>query len=327
MPATSRGLYGRIIALIGILFVMFTLIFLLSMQLRQSPEKMTVDRISIGFLVPWIIPTLIRASSGELSVGWALADLTLLMALLVGPSVLGVMYLREMNQAKDLKTKANYYSDLLVHDISNCHQALELSMGLLEDPDATIGVKKQALQDAQTELLRAERLIANVRRLAMADELTYKTMHDVDLILIVQSAYTMATRSKSEESQRISINGPPGKYHAIASNLLIDALINLFDAGIHHAPDGDFEVHIEQSQRYGNMHWDLVVAANGWAIEPNILARALELNDIKDVTTRVLGLTVVKNLVEAIGGRINARTINESDTSKGTTFTISVKKS
>ncbi len=314
--------YARIFILATLVFIVFAFVYSLSAQLRVSKGRPSVDLLSIGFLLPWIVPTLIRASYGEMSIGWGLADLLLLMTLLVGPVVLGAIYLEEMQRAEEQKKRAQLYADLLVHDITNYHQALEIGFGLISLDDTDPSIQKRAVEASYAELERADRLIKDVRRLSMAEEFTPAALHEIDLTVILDAAFSIACRRLDTHGVALEKLNPHGEFHALGSNLLIDAVASVLeDIIIHKANQEPITADIRDSDSQGKGFWELTLSACLRDSSPFKAGRP------EDMTANQgLGPSVASSIVEALGGTLRISQPNESDDIHRTSVTFTLRK-
>ncbi|MFX1484484.1 MAG: sensor histidine kinase [Promethearchaeota archaeon] len=313
---------GQSILLLFAMASIFGFVFYSSAQVYESRGRFTVDVLSIGFLALWIIPSIIKSNYQPWTIGWYSAEVLLLLGIILGPAVLGLMYLRELERSELSQRQATLYADLLVHDISNYHQAISLSLGLLEVEGLRSSAKLEALRDANHELKRADLLVRNVRRLGMIEDLSQRKMERVDIVAIIQEAFRIALRKSSSEKIRFSINQTTGSCFVTASDLLIDVFLNLFDNSIEYSKNNpEIEVAIETILNDKKEFWKIDVSDNGIGIEP---ARRHQLFSryMVDSKGTGLGLSVVNALVRAFGGSITVNDRINGEYEKGTTFSI-----
>ncbi len=318
--------FGQSLLLLFAIFSIFGFVFYSSAQINDSNGKITVDVLSIGFLALWIIPSLIKANYLPWTVGWHSAEILLILGIIFGPAVLGLMYLRELEKSELSQKRATLFADLLVHDISNYHQAISLSLGLLELESLNPSAKLEALRDAYHELQRADLLVRNVRRLGMIDGLSKKKMERTDVVETIEDAFRIASRKASQKKIDFHVNQNVGVCFVLASGLLLDVFLNLFDNAIEYSSDHTrIDVEIEENMVDRREYWKIDVSDNGIGIEPERRHKLFSRYMIDSQGTG-LGLSVVSALIQAFGGKISVRDRVPGEYDKGTTFSIILPK-
>lgn len=317
---------GRSLLLGSALIGMFAFVFHSSVQAKDSRGRMNVDVLTTGFLALWIIPSIIRANYSEWTTGWWAGEILLLMAVLFGPAILGYLYLNELGYAAYSQKRATLFADLLVHDISNYHQALAFSIGLLEMEEAGSEAKEQAIRDANIELQRADQLIRNVRRLSMADELVPEHLSLVNVIPILNEAFELASRKTKKVEIKFHIDSPSEEYIVLANALLKDVFLNLFDNSIKYNDElPEISITIKDVIRNRETWCCISFIDNGRGIDPKRRSKVFE-RYMDDAVGTGLGLSVVKTLIQAYGGSIIVKERVLGDYKQGTIFTIFLKK-
>lgn len=319
-PITRGVLLGS--ALLG----MFVFIYHISVQITDNQGRITVNVLTTGFLALWIIPSMIKANYVEWTIGWWTSEIILLIAVLLGPAVLGLMYLKELRRATESQKRATLFADLLVHDISNYHQALTLSIGLLEMDDTGVEAKEQAIRDANLELQRADQLIRNVRRLGMAEELVTEHLPSIDILPILDESFALASRNYKTQEIKYRIDAPSGECFVRANALLTDVFMNIFDNSIKYS-DGipEIDVTVKEFTRNRETWFSIRICDHGRGIDPNRRTSVFE-RYMEDAVGTGLGLNVVQSLIKAYGGSISVEDRVPGDYKQGTIFTIILKK-
>ncbi|MCK4567094.1 MAG: hypothetical protein KAU48_07275, partial [Candidatus Thorarchaeota archaeon] len=319
-------LLTRSTLLASALLGMFVFIYHISFQITENQGRITVDVLTTGFLALWIIPSMIKANYIAWTIGWWASEILLLITVLLGPAVLGLMYLNELRRSTESQKRATLFADLLVHDITNYHQALALSIGILEMDEAGVKAKEQAIRDAYRELQRADQLVRNVRRLGMAEELVPELLPSINLIPILNESFALASRKNKKQEIKYRIDAPPGEYFVRANALLNDVFINVFDNSIKYT-DGDPEiiVTIKEFTRNRETWISISISDNGRGIDPKRRTRMFD-RYMEDAAGTGLGLNVVQTLIHAYGGSIIVEERVPGDYKQGTVFTIILKK-
>ncbi len=324
VPTLLHSPLGNSVLLIINFFAMFEFTYLIVYLSRKSGGGLTVEVLLTGFLALWIVPNILKANYLDWTAGWYSAELILLVALLCGPAVLGMLYLGEMRSAESSHQRARVYSDLLVHDISNYHQAILISLGLLEVNGIQPGIREQVLRDAQIELHRADELIRNVRQLGMSEEIIHQMLDRLDLVQCIRTSFDNAIPTIHRQNIEFSINRNRGECYVQGHPLIEGIFTNLFRNSIQYSPDKKrIEVELKLSRNQEGAVWIVRVIDYGQGIEPekkvNLFNRFMS-----GAKGTGLGLSVAKTLTEIFGGTIAVEDRVPGDYTKGSVFIVTL---
>lgn len=326
IPVLLESPLGRSVLLTINLFAMFEFTFLIVYLLRKSGSGLKVDVLLTGFLSLWILPNIMKANFLDWTAGWYSAELLLLVALLFGPGVMGILYLREMQRAEIAHQRARVYSDLLVHDISNYHQAILISLGILDVEGIQPTLRNQMVRDAQSELQRADNLIRNVRQIGMSEEINLQGLEALDLVQCIRNSYEHTIPTLHLQSIEFSINRNLGECYVRANQLIEGIFSNLIRNAIQYSPDKKrVEIELELIENENGSFWRTKIIDYGQGIEPKKKAGLFSRFMIGAKGTG-LGLSVAKTLTEVFGGKISMEDRIPGDYSKGSVFIVTLPK-
>jgi signal transduction histidine kinase len=303
---------------------MFEFTYLIVYLSRRSGGGLTVEVLLTGFLSLWIVSGILKANFTDWTAGWYSAELLLLVALLFGPGVLGLLYIQELRRAESAHQRSAVYSDLLVHDISNYHQAILISLGLLDVDGLQQGVREQAIKDAQSELKRADELIRNVRQIGMSETVSLQNLERIDLVQSIQNSYENAVPLIHQQSIEFAINRNVGECYVLANALIEGIFTNLLRNAIKYSPNKkriDIEIGFFETQNAS--FWTTRVIDFGQGIEPSSRVNLFN-RFMTGAKGTGLGLSVAKTLTEVFGGSISVEDRVEGDYSKGSVFIVSL---
>jgi len=324
VPVLLHSPLGGSVLLIVNLFAMLEFTYLIVYLSRKSGGGLTVEVLLTGFLALWIVPNILKANFLDWTAGWYSAELILLVALLFGPAVLSMLYLGEMRRAESSHQRARVYSDLLVHDISNYHQAILISLGLLEVEGIQTSLREQVLKDAQTELHRADELIRNVRQIGLSEEVNFQNFEYLDLVQCIRNSYENAIPSLHRQSIEFSINRNLGECYVQGHRLIEGIFTNLLRNSIQYSPDKKrVEVELELGENEEGAIWIVRVIDYGQGIEPEQKAKLFN-RFMSGAKGTGLGLSVAKTLTEVFGGSIAVEDRVPGDYSKGSVFIVTL---
>ncbi len=304
--------------------VMFAVTYLAWTLIVESRGRVSAEVMSVGFLILLVVPTILKGNYADWSSGWWAAEVFLLVTFLFGPAFLGSLYVKELARAESSQNRATLFADLLVHDISNYHQAILVCLNLLEIEDLPAGLREQTLLDANSELMRADSLVRNVRRLGMVDRMAESSFVPVDLVQSILESYRIVARTPTARGLRFSVDKELGQCFVGANSLLTDVFLNLFYNSVQYAK-GELVIDaiISLVIREGRNWWEIRVADHSSGIEPERKAKLFERYMDRAHGTG-LGLSVVYALVRAFGGSISVEDRVPNDYGKGTVFVITL---
>ncbi|MHA2021401.1 MAG: hypothetical protein ACW96N_06780, partial [Candidatus Thorarchaeota archaeon] len=174
--------------LVANLLAMFAFVYLEYLLTTKGGGWESAGVVTAGFLSLWIVRNILKAVFQVWSIGWWAAEFLLLVGLVVGPVILGMLYLGSMFEAESSQRKATVYADLLGHDITNYLQAIQVALGIMNLDDAKPNVKTRALEEARLSLTRADHLIRNVRHLGQPSSIHSRNIAKMDLVASIRVA-------------------------------------------------------------------------------------------------------------------------------------------
>jgi len=312
---------GRSFLLTMNLLIIFAFLYLELLQIRSSRGRITLEVIVLGFLALWIVPLILKGIYLVWTVGWWAAEIFLLLALTFGPAVIGMLYMRELNRAERTQQRATLYADLLVHDISNYHQAVVVCLGLLKENLSDVRALGM-IEDADQQLTRADHLIRNVRRLGMIDDMRLESLRPIDMVAVIENAFEVVARQQPTEGQYFYVSRKRNQCFILANDFFMDIMLNLFRNSIVYANDEvHLEVEIDPLERQGRDYWVMHVSDHSRGIDPERRKGLFE-RYMDGAQGTGLGLSVVKALVDVFEGEITVGDRIPGDYAKGTVFTL-----
>ncbi|MFX0107858.1 MAG: sensor histidine kinase, partial [Candidatus Hodarchaeota archaeon] len=325
-PALIGSPLGKSVLLALNLLAMFMFTYLVVLLSRELRSWRTIEGVSVGLLSLWIVPHFLKGIFSVWVAGWWAAEVFILIGLLIGPALIGLLYLQEMFRAEESKQKATLYSDVLVHDISNLHQAMLVALGLLDIEDLPEETREMALEDARSCLRRAHQLVKNVRGLGAADRMEDIDFEEIDLVDSITQAMGQLLMEMPAVWVDFSVNKDEGECTVKANGLLTDLFYNLFRNSVLYSPDEKkIIVEIDELMEDGQGWWSTRVIDFGSGIEPSRRAD-LFTRFMKGAEGSGLGLSVVYALAKTYSGTVSVSNRIPGDYSQGTVFTVILPK-
>ncbi|MHA2379486.1 MAG: sensor histidine kinase [Candidatus Thorarchaeota archaeon] len=323
-PTLVGSPLGRMV-LLSINFVaMFAFTYLTLLLAKRSGSWRTLEGLAVGFLSVWIVPNVLKGNFNDWVAGWWAAEVFLLLGLLVGPALIGALYLQEMFRAEQSRRRATLLSDVLAHDVSNLHQALALALGLLDIEDIPRQVREDALEDARSCLRRADQLTKNVRGMGFAESEDELSLEPMDLVRSIEQAFGQLMMEKPDETVEFFVNKEEATCYVAANGLLVDLFYNLFKNSVMYSPNlKRIDVQIDVTDLGTRSAWETRVIDYGRGIRPE-LKRDLFRRFMKGAEGSGLGLSLVYALAETYGGRVAVEDRIPGDHSKGTVFVVTL---
>ena len=205
----------------------------------------------------------------------------------------------------------------LVHEIRNPLNSINLNLQILEE-DLSIE-KRSSPKDLQhrvrrirREVERLERILTDFRRYANLPPLTFETC---DLAVLIEEVLDF--NEPEAQRQNVQVNReiqelPPVQ---LDPSQFKQALLNLIINGVQAMEDGGT---LTVRAKLLNRGIQIDVEDTGQGIEPERLDKIFDLFISTKAQGTGVGLTIVKQVIEGHGGRVNV----ESNPGQGTKFSI-----
>lgn len=180
------------------------------------------------------------------------------------------------------------------------------------------------LQELHDEVERLSRMTEDLRLLSLADAGQLQMHpHKVDVQQLVETAVSRLTPLANDRSVQLTADLPPAPLFMQAdSDRLLQALGNLLDNGIRHAPVGKGVVRVTAVNDTQFIH--ISISDNGLGIPAGDIPHLFERfwrgdkSRTRNGNGSGLGLSIVKQIVDLHQGHIQVISLN------GTTFTLSL---
>lgn len=218
--------------------------------------------------------------------------------------------------------EANALRERMTADIAHdLRTPLTAIMGTLEAvQDGSLPLTTARIQAALGEAMRMSRLVDDLHTLALMDAQELPVYPEVldpaEVLRHVAQSYEAAIRSAGLE---LAVEAQGAPRLRADPDRLVQALGNLIGNAIRHTPEGG-RITLRAWGEGGEV--GLAVADTGEGIPPDVLPivfeRSVRADAARSGTGSGLGLSIVRSLVEAMGGRVEAA----SSLGEGTTMTL-----
>ena len=310
---------GIELALSAITFGEF--LYLAFLLAAANHGQMTVESLSVAFLSLWITQNVLRSIFVQWTVGWWAGEILLLVGLLIGPAIMGYLYMGAFVRAEESGRRARVYGDVLAHDMSNYHQAILSAVEIARLQIAPEEMRMRALDEAYKVLGDADHLAKNVRRLSQVESQDAGDLQPTDIAECVTESFDRLTKAIRSQDMSLNLIKAEGECFILANDLLHDIFMNLFRNVAEHSARPRVDVLISSIERNKRSCWEVRVVDYGPGI-PYDRRKSLFDRYMKGAKGSGLGLSVVKALTEFFGGTVGIEDRVEGDFSEGTVFVL-----
>ncbi|MFW9850240.1 MAG: PAS domain S-box protein, partial [Candidatus Thorarchaeota archaeon] len=213
----------------------------------------------------------------------------------------------ELNKTKEAleeaRARAEFFNDLMAHDINNVHQGILVGAELLlrrSDLSKDAERHTRAIRD---QVSRGIQLIENVRKLSKMQTDEVQILQPLDLHTVLANAILLVQHGFPEKEVRINISINPEEVIVLADEFLIDLVYNL----VHNAmkftrEDGIIEILVEPSKHEGFVR--VAVSDKGPGISDDRKDDVFSRLEKGRTLGSGMGLTLVKRIAGRYGGNV-----------------------
>jgi len=220
------------------------------------------------------------------------------------------------SQREQAKARAEFFNDLMAHDLNNMHQGIMSSLELLlSDENLPDHLRKMA-ENALKQVNRSVSLINNVKKFSMVNQedlILEKTDPGESLLTAIQIVnQTFPNRTISIENNLSS-----GTYCIMANDFLQDVFYNLLHNAVKFTDSNEVKIRVTSSLTEDGEY--LKIDFEDWGIGINDRLKESILTGIDERVLRVsgVGLTLVKQIVDQYNGSISIEDRVQGNHSQG----------
>ncbi len=224
----------------------------------------------------------------------------------------------------DAKNEAEFYCDIMSHDLNNAVQGLG---GYLELCNLASDLEdvNQFLPYAHEQMSRASDLLRNVRRLSHLGSQEVE-LKEIDLRKMLVKAVWAVERTHVHDKIEFRMFIPEGNPMAMGETFIEDVFINLMDNAVKYDTHDSkvVDVHVEGVEVDGTDRWWVRVSDKGPGVadrDKQTIFGRFERRALKEYGTG-LGLSIVVKAVERSGGRTWVEDRVPGDHTQGAVFVV-----
>jgi len=227
------------------------------------------------------------------------------------------------SRAKAERDRANLYLEVMTHDLTNVHQSLLFSVGLLETMVELPEPAQRLLTENHWNLRRAARMISNLRSLMTVGEEVIPT-EPTDFSLHLDSAMDQVRNDFPTMDIEINVTKPDEYIQIVGETQLHKILFTIIHNSVMHNESEKRVVDIDISQDSSGQKYRVVFSDNGLGVPDSLKEFIFKRTGAPDsqIVGRGLGLTLVDSMVAKLGGTIWVEDRVPGDTTQGAKFVL-----
>lgn len=229
---------------------------------------------------------------------------------------------------KEAYTRAEFYKDLIAHDIKNILHGISIGIELIESfqnkPDRE-NILEHSIIRLKKEALRATLLISNLGKLSQLEENEEK-LSRLEIYDILLHVIETVKENCSHKKLNIKLSSFRKEIFVLSNCLIADVFKNLLINAIKHNENKNIEIHIKISRTQKNQikYIKFEFKDNGIGVEEHrkieIFQRGYSKN--RKILGKEISLPVVKRIIENLKGIIWVEDSVKNDSSRGSNFIL-----
>lgn len=224
------------------------------------------------------------------------------------------------------KNEAEFYVDLMSHDIRNFNQITMGYIELLQLAENLDETERSYLEKAQKGVVGSNKLIDNIKKVRLIRQYAGKSLSRMDLIGILET--DASDVKKASPSAKIALGFKKGEKHLVLGDDYVHEIFrHIMENAIKYDPHEtkSIEVTLNSINRGGRDYWSVKIADHGMGIPED--KKASIFNRMGTTTKGTgIGLSIVSVLVGKYGGHIYVEDRVNGDPSQGSVFTVELPK-
>lgn len=229
---------------------------------------------------------------------------------------------RARDQLIEERNRAEFYLDLLAHDIGNLHHGILTGIDMVQLSESNPDRRERSLKLVKDLLLRSIKLVDNVMTFSSLRSLPLQK-RPMDLRPMVEKGVASAREAIPAKKLEHDVNWESVDARVLAEPLLQEAFFNIYHNAIKYQREDIVHIATSVSVKDGNAV--IQISDNGPGIPDD--RKSTIFDRVKDPMKRLhtgLGMAIVKALVERYGGSVQVGDRIKGDHSKGSRFIISI---
>ena len=224
-------------------------------------------------------------------------------------------------QREEARARAEFFNDLLGHDINNMHQGIMASLELIMEDESLSEKSREIAEKALLQVNRSVSLINNVKKFTMVNqgEIQLEKTDPAEALIV---AIETVKQSFPNRKINVRMNLSKSEYCIMANEFLQDVFYNLLHNAVKATESEEIEIAVEAKIIQAGEYLRFDVTDWGVGIEDSLKDTILV--GLEERVRRVsgVGLTLVKQIIDQYQGKISVEDRVKGDHSKGARFII-----
>jgi len=229
-----------------------------------------------------------------------------------------------------LKERAEFYNDLMAHDINNINQIVMGYLSALSETGLRKQEKKDYVEKALSAVKRSAKLIENVRKLRLIQEIEPE-LKTIDLPDILKQSIDSVKADHKDKEVEINYIPSEEKQYTLADSFANDIFVNILDNAIKFTPSTKVEIDIGvvDYAKSGQEFYKISVEDRGRGVPGEVKEAIFKRfhKGHKYMKGCGIGLYLVKTLVSRYGGAVWVEDRVKGDYTQGSIFNVIIPKS
>ncbi|MHA1488650.1 MAG: ATP-binding protein [Promethearchaeota archaeon] len=226
----------------------------------------------------------------------------------------------------DAYDQAEFYNDLLVHDINNIINnilsSVELFTYYFDDPKKLKDIK-ELLEIIREQVIKGAKLVSNIHNLSRLEEITI-SISSIEVCSVIKDALNSVRKSFQTRNIDIKVDSVDEKFHVQANELLLDVFENVLINAVKYNehPIVEILIRISKKQKENINYIKLEFIDNGIGITDDRKKEIFQKSYKKDKYSKGMGfgLSIVSKVLTSYNGQIWFEDRVRGDHSKGCNF-------
>jgi signal transduction histidine kinase len=224
-------------------------------------------------------------------------------------------------QREEAMARAEFFNDLMAHDINNMHQGIMSSLELILAAKGCSEEIQKIAESALQQVNRSVSLINNVKKFSLINREDI-TLEKTDPAHSLAAAIEMVKQSFPASSIEVETNLRSGVYCIMANEFLQDVFYNILHNSVKNTTGENVRIEVHSSLEDDGDFLRLDIEDWGCGMDDTLKENILRGLDDRVRRVSGVGLTLVKRIVDIFRGEISVADRVDGDYRQGTRFTI-----
>lgn len=224
--------------------------------------------------------------------------------------------------------RAEFYNDLISHDVNNILQAIlsctEVNERFLEDPE-NLDIVKKNIKIIKKNIMHGAKLVTKINTLSLLEK-GDMSLIEVNVCEVLKKSIAFIKQFNSDKNINIKVDAFNKKIIIKANELLTDVFENILLNAVKHNinPNVEITIKISQKQKSGKNYLKIEFMDNGRGIKDSLKEKIFHkwYKEGRIAQGMGLGLSLVKKIIKIYDGKISIKDRVEGDYTQGTNFIL-----